>query len=138
MPPKPKKKQQDSTSPLAAAARKFAILILIAGAFGGAWYLGRMRAQDPVDRFAQCLTDKGTVMYGLYWCPHCEEQKKTFGSSFRKIHYIECGTPDHKEQPQCTQDHVNNFPTWQFANGDRNEGEMAFVDLATKTGCSLQ
>jgi len=138
MPSKSKNKKETPPSPLAAAARKFLVIILIASAFGGAWYLGKMRTQGPVDRFAQCLTDKGTMMYGLYWCSHCEEQKKAFGASFKKIHYIECGTPDHKEEPQCIQAHVNNFPTWQFANGERFEGELAFVDLATKTGCSLQ
>ena len=48
------KQKQDTESPIAVAARKFAIVILIAGAFAGAWYLGRLRAQGPVDRFAQC------------------------------------------------------------------------------------
>jgi glutaredoxin len=135
---KSKQKQEESISPLAVAARRFAILSLVVAAFGCAWYFGRIRAQAPVDRFAQCLTDKGTVMYGLYWCSHCEEQKKMFGSSFSKVHYVECGTADHKEQPQCIEQNVKNFPTWQFANGDRYEGELAFVDLATRTGCSLQ
>jgi len=97
-----------------------------------------MHAQGPVDHFAQCLTDKGTVMYGLYWCPHCEEQKKAFGASFRKVNYVECGTSDHKEEPRCVQDHVTNFPTWQFANGERHEGELSFEDLSAKTGCSLR
>ncbi len=132
------KQKQDTESPIAVAARKFAIVILIAGAFAGAWYLGRLRAQGPVDRFAQCLTDKGVRMYGLSWCPHCEEQKKAFGASFRKVNYVECGTSDHKEEPRCVQDHVANFPTWQFANGERYEGELSFEDLAAKTGCSLQ
>ena len=130
--------KQHPQSPIASAAGKFAILVLVVGAFAGAWYLGKLHAQGPVDHFAQCLTDQGAKMYGLYWCPHCEEQKKAFGASFRKVSYVECGTSDHKAEPRCVQDHVVNFPTWQFADGSRHEGELSFEDLAAKTGCSLQ
>lgn len=123
---------------LTVAVRKFAVIVLVAGAFAGVWYLGKMRGRQKVDRFAQCLTDKGTVMYGLYWCPHCEEQKETFGSSFRNIHYVECGTPDHHEQPQCSAEGLKDFPTWSFASGERATGGMSFQELAAKTGCSTQ
>ena len=133
-----KPQSQVPKSAFGAALRKFAILLLVAGAFAGAWYLGRMRGQRRLDHFAQCLTDKGAVMYGLFWCPHCEEQKKAFGPSFQNVRYVECGTPDHKEQPQCIQDHVTDFPTWQFGNGERHEGELPLEELAAKTGCSLQ
>ena len=133
-----KSQPQAPKSAFGTASRKFAALVLIVGAFGGAWYLGQMRGRHRVDRFAQCLTDKGSVMYGLFWCPHCEEQKKMFGASFRNVRYIECGTPEHKEQPQCIQDHVSNFPTWRFANGERHEGDLPLEELAAKTGCSLQ
>src|SRR3989344_3569664 len=35
------------------------------------------------DPFAQCLTDNGAKMFGAYWCPHCSDQKKMFGSSWK-------------------------------------------------------
>ena len=35
-------------------------------------------AQSPYDSFAQCLTDDGVKMYGAWWCPHCQSQKKLF------------------------------------------------------------
>jgi len=134
--------KSDSVPPannvLAAAARKFVLIVLIAGAFAGVWYLGKLRGRQKVDRFAQCLSDKGTVMYGLFWCPHCEEQKEAFGSSFRNIHYVECGTPDHHEQPQCSAEGLKDFPTWRFAGGERITGGMSFQELAAKTGCSAQ
>jgi len=123
---------------LAAAARKFGIIVLVAGAFVGVWYLGKVRGRKKVDRFAQCLSDKGTVMYGLFWCPHCEEQKEAFGSSFRNIRYVECGTPDHHEQPQCFAEGLKDFPTWRFADGERIAGGMSLQELAAKTGCSAQ
>lgn len=77
-------------------------------------------------------------MYGLYWCPHCEDQKEMFGSSFQYIPYVECGVKgSHKEEQVCTDAGVKNFPTWQFADGGRIEGPQALQFLSQKTGCSL-
>ena len=30
-------------------------------------------------------------MYGLYWCPHCIDQKVMFGDHFSYVTYVECG-----------------------------------------------
>lgn len=132
--------EKDPTLPsvLLAALRKFAMIVAIAAAFAGVWFLGKWRARKKVDTFAQCLTDKGTLMYGLSWCPHCEEQKEVFASSFRKIHYVECGTPDHHEQPECIAEGLKDFPTWKFADGERQIGGMSLRELSAKTGCSVQ
>ena len=47
------------------------ILILLAGAYlAGRYYRGH-----KYDSFAKCLADKQAKMYGLYWCPHCADQK---------------------------------------------------------------
>jgi hypothetical protein len=127
-----------STGVVLTAARKFLTILLIAVAFAGVWCLGKWRVRKKVDGFAQCLTDKGAVMYGLFWCPHCEEQKEMFGASFRNIHYVECGAPDHHEQPQCSAEGLKDFPTWKFADGRREVGGMSLQELAAKTGCSTQ
>ena len=37
------------------------------------------------DVLANCLTEKGAVMYGTEWCSHCQNQKKSFGKSFEYI-----------------------------------------------------
>ena len=60
------------------------------------------------DAFAKCLTDKGWTMYGAVWCPHCQDQKKAFGDSFKYIKYVEC--PDNIQL--CTDKGVNGYPTW--------------------------
>ena len=122
-------------NPLSAALRKFATIILIAAAFAGVWYFGKWRGRQKMDKFAQCLSDKGAIMYGLFWCPHCEEQKEEFGSSFQNVRYMECGTPDHKEQPQCSQLGLKDFPTWQFSDAERHVGGLSLQDLGAKTGC---
>jgi thiol-disulfide isomerase/thioredoxin len=87
-----------------------------------------------LDDFAKCLTSKNAVMYGAYWCPHCQAMKAAFGSSFQYVNYVEC-TVDVKK---CTDNNVNGYPTWIFNNGQRTEGEQTLQKLSELSGCSLQ
>ncbi len=89
------------------------------------------------DTFAQCLTDAGAKFYGAYWCPHCQAQKKLFENS-KKIPYIECSTPNGQAQTQtCIDAKITGYPTWDFADGSRADGEQTLEELSAKTGCVL-
>jgi glutaredoxin len=70
-------------------------------------------------------------MYGAYWCPHCQAQKKLFGPSFQHLKYVEC-TVDVK---LCQEQKIESYPTWIFADGTRISGELSLADLAQKTSC---
>lgn len=111
------------------------ILVCFAGAFFG----GRYYKNHKYDSFAQCLATKNTKMYGLYWCPHCADQKEMFGSSFRKVPYIECAMKDKPGElaPACKAAGVKLFPSWQFGNEPPKEGVLSLQALSEKTGCSL-
>lgn len=88
--------------------------------------------------FAQCITDSGTKMYGAYWCPHCQAQKKIFGSSWDNINYIECATPGSNQQTTaCNVAGIKSYPTWIFGDGRPLSGELSLQQLATFTGCQL-
>ncbi len=90
------------------------------------------------DDFAKCLTQNGVKMYGAFWCPHCNAQKKMFGSSFQYIDYVECSLPDKSDQTAiCKQDKIASYPTWMFKDGSRIEGEVTMIQLSDKSGCSL-
>ncbi len=92
----------------------------------------------PYDTFAQCLTEKGVVMYGAYWCPHCANQKKLFGSSFKYVTYVECDPGGKNPQPDlCQQKGVTSYPTWEI-NGEVESGEIPLPVLAEKSGCTLE
>ncbi|HZP18096.1 MAG TPA: hypothetical protein VFB00_09035 [Terriglobales bacterium] len=122
------------------------IWILIAlGILGSAWAgydYYRYRRASVLDDFAKCLSAKGVRMYGAWWCPHCAEQKESFGYAFQYVNYVECSP---QEQPQgqriiyehCKQAGVQHFPTWQFADGSKTEGVLSLPDLSQKTGCKL-
>jgi hypothetical protein len=110
---------------------------LIFAAFAGwAFWLRHSRA-SRYDAFAQCLAAKQVKMYGLYWCTHCAEQERMFGSSFKYVRYIECGVKgSRQEAPECVQAQVKNFPTWEFS-GTRHEGVLPLSDISERSGCGL-
>jgi thiol-disulfide isomerase/thioredoxin len=96
------------------------------------------------DAFAQCLKDKGAVFYGAFWCPHCQAQKKLFGSSAKLLPYVECSTADAQGQLQiCTDKKIQSYPTWELADGTRIPDDspdgagVKLETLAAKTGCVL-
>lgn len=84
------------------------------------------------DTFATCLTEKGAVMYGTDWCPHCQAQKELFGRSFRNIIYINCD----KAPEKCDAAGVEGYPTWVI-NGTSYSSTQPLQKLAAVTGCQL-
>jgi hypothetical protein len=110
------------------------ILVLLAAAYLAGWH----HKNHKYDAFAQCLAKKDTKMYGLYWCPHCIEQKEMFGESFHYVPYVECAIKGSSElAPQCKIAGVKLFPSWQFEGNPPKEGVLSLDALSDKTGCSL-
>jgi hypothetical protein len=102
---------------------------------GGMWVATRTpkEADLGLDDFAKCLADKNLVMYGAYWCSHCQAQKKLFGSSVQYIKYIECT----QETKLCTEKEITGYPTWIATDGTRYEGEQSLQKLSEITSCPL-
>lgn len=89
-----------------------------------------------LDGFAQCLTDKGVKMYGADWCPHCQNQKKAFGTSFKFVDYTRCELKENTQK--CLDAKIEGYPTWVFPGGERIEGEASFDQLVEKSSCSYK
>jgi hypothetical protein len=93
--------------------------------------------QTKYDVFAQCLADAGAKFYGAYWCPHCQAQKKLFENS-KLLPYIECSAPSGQAQTQiCIDKNITSYPTWEFTDGTRLDGEQTFEALGAKTSCAV-
>jgi len=91
------------------------------------------------DAFASCLSEKGAVFYGAFWCPHCQDQKKLFGTSAKLLPYVECSTPNGQGQLQvCIDKEIKGYPTWDFADGERMNAVLQLEQLAEKTSCPLR
>ncbi len=102
------------------------------------FFLTKNSRQKNLDQFAQCLTTNKAEFYGAFWCPHCQAQKKMFGSSLKYVSYTECSTPNGQNQLQiCKDKKIEGYPTWIFADGSRITGEVPFKILAEKTKCKL-
>lgn len=101
--------------------------------------VGGAQAKGQYDEFASCLTSKGAKMYGAYWCPHCVDQKKAFGNSWRLVNYVECSLPNNAgSTPACNAAKIDSYPTWEFAGGKRIGGVLSLQQLAGETGCNPQ
>ena len=93
---------------------------------------------SKLDGFATCIVNSGATFYGAFWCPHCQAQKKLFGTSERLLPYVECSTPDGNGQTKvCIDKKITGYPTWVFKDGSILTGEVPLATLAEKTSCSL-
>lgn len=90
-------------------------------------------ASGAYDNFAKCLAESGAVMYGAYWCPHCQNEKKAFGDSFRFVPYVECT----EEVQKCIAAGIEGYPTWILPGNVRLEGEQGLQKLSAESGCPL-
>ena len=116
-------------------------ILVVLLALGGFVWLVRTPGRTQVgklDTLATCIKDSGASFYGAFWCPHCQNQKALFGSSAKLLPYIECSTPDGNSQlPVCNEAGVTGYPTWKFANGTVETGELSLAELSQKTNCPL-
>lgn len=113
---------------------------LVLGTIGAVFLKSNIAPTGPgkYDEFAVCLKDKGAVFYGAFWCSHCQAQKKLFGSSQKLLPYVECSTADASAQTKiCLDKKIEGYPTWEFADGSRLNGEISLAQLAEKTSCAL-
>ena len=89
-----------------------------------------------VRALAEHLAKEGALFYGSSWCPHCQEQKRLFGASARRLPYVEC-SPGGRNAPQstaCNRAGVNTYPTW-IIHGRVTVGEvLSLAQLADATG----
>jgi large repetitive protein len=111
--------------------------IVVVLAIAGLFLIPNPAASTELNSFAQCLTDKGATFYGAFWCPHCQAQKKMFGASASLLNYKECSNPDRSQNQMCIDAKIEEYPTWEFADGSRLTGEVELATLAEKTGCVL-
>lgn len=93
---------------------------------------------NSLSNLANCLTEKGAKFYGAFWCSHCKNQKEMFGKAAEFLPYVECSTPDGNSQTAvCRENNITGYPTWVFADGATQSGEVSLETLAEKAGCPL-
>jgi hypothetical protein len=105
-------------------------LLIIAMLTASLFLIGCSGEATNYDDLAQCLTDKGAVMYGTEWCSHCQNQKKAFGDSFQYIDFVDCD----QSRDKCLDAGIQGYPTWKI-EGVNYPGEQSLDRLAGLAGC---
>ncbi len=102
------------------------------------------RSSQPgqYDEFAQCLAESGVKMYGAWWCSHCQDQKKTFGNSWKVFEkaggYVECSPGGSRSFSQfCMDQGIDGTPTWRFPNSSEVSGKTDLYTISQKSNCEL-
>lgn len=82
--------------------------------------------------FGQCLSEQGVTMYGVDWCPNCQDQKKLFGEDFAHVDYVNCDF----QRELCHEKGVTMYPVWSKENAAL-VGFQPFNRLSELSGCPL-
>jgi hypothetical protein len=130
-----RRQSRDGNAPKNRKTWRYAIVLALFALVFAVWYY----YDHKYDSFAKCLAAHQAKMYGLYWCPHCAEQKEMFRAAFRYVPYQECALKEKPGEmaPQCKAAGVKLFPSWQFGSNAPIEGVFSLDELSDKTGCSL-
>jgi hypothetical protein len=134
-----RRRRQLASETNSSKTKKYVLYAIILVLFAFAYFAGRYYKNHKYDSFAKCISSRNAKMYGLYWCPHCIDQKREFGSSFRYVTYIECASEENPREltPACKAAGAKLFPSWQFGSDPPKEGVLSLEALSEKTGCQL-
>jgi thiol-disulfide isomerase/thioredoxin len=115
------------------------VLAVVAIIGGISWYSASIsNAPGKYDGFASCIAESKAKFFGAFWCSHCKTQKSLFGTSAKKLPYVECSLPNGKGQTkECADAGIKGYPTWVFADGSQKSGELSLSELASSTRCVL-
>ena len=84
---------------------------------------------------ARHLKRLGAVVYGAWWCPHCNTQKELFGAeAIELLPYVECDKDD-AGRKRCQAAQIRAYPTWEL-NGQRRLGVLSLEELEVWSGYS--
>ena len=82
---------------------------------------------------ARHLKRQGAVVYGAWWCPHCNTQKELFGAeAIELLPYVECDKDD-AGRKRCQAAQIRGYPTWEL-NGQRRLGVLSLEELEVWSG----
>ena len=94
--------------------------------------VGEGEAANDLVAFAKALADAGVRFFGAAWCPFCNEQKALFEDGAKFLPFIEVTNPDRTSNQIGIDEGIDQYPTWDFGNGDRVEGVMTLTALENK------
>lgn len=104
------------------------VLVAFVVFVGFTWISGQAEPQS----FGHCLSEQEVTMYGVDWCPNCQDQKRLFGEDFANVNYINCDF----QKELCRENGVTMYPVWSKGNAVLI-GFQSFDRLSELSGCPL-
>ena len=125
---------------LAKSAGAAAVGIVVLHLYYAGYWGSAPGPEDPwVRSLAEHLSKNDAKFYGASWCPHCTDQKNLFGSSAKRIPYVECspGGPKAPQAQDCKDRNIQSYPTW-IINGQRHTGVQSLDTLSQLSNFQYQ
>lgn len=94
-----------------------------------------MTVSGPKADLARCLTERGVVLYGAYWCGACRMQENLFGDAARHLNRVECYPEGGSYSERCQEADIEAFPCWIRGDGQKVYGVKGLRWLAEWSGC---
>ena len=104
--------------------------------------------ETDLSTFVSCLKSNEAIFYGAWWCPHCDEQKETFGKYEKNLVeeevYFECSEASRETKEACTTQNIVSYPTWKFniEGNPENQlvcrGTVSLAALSVASSCPLE
>ena len=85
-----------------------------------------------LDSFAECLAEKGVILFINEGCPYCAKQKEIFGNSVQYLDIVKC----EEYGGTCSENKIDRVPTW-LINGEKYVGVQTLESLSEISGCVL-
>lgn len=136
-----------SLKPEKLVSQTVAAAIILGLLMAGATYFLQSNAGPGkiYNEFAQCLSDKGYIMYGSITCASCARQRTMFGEeAFKNIKEIECDPRNPNNVAElCIAKNIKGTPTWIQEDADGKElyrfdkGFQTMEKLSEVSGCKL-
>ncbi|CAJ1461968.1 unnamed protein product [Effrenium voratum] len=83
---------------------------------------------------ARHLSRIGAACYSTWWCPHCQEQRESFGRKAVEVApFVECSSKNRRQLPVCKEQDIESYPTWVI-NGKKILGGRDLSELAELSG----
>jgi len=83
---------------------------------------------------ARHLKKIGAACYTAWWCPHCQEQRESFGKEAVEVApFVECSSKNRRQLPICRDQEIENYPTW-IINGEKYLGGRDLSELVELSG----
>lgn len=87
--------------------------------------------------FAQALAASDTTFFGAAWCPHCTAQKELFQDGAQYLPFVEVTNPDRTLNQIGIDEEIMEYPTWEFPDGTRLEGEQTLQTISQRSGVAI-